>query len=105
MSCKQNKHLINKAIQVHKIRLIDNTYDLNIANQLLSKFITAKIEFIEDRIKALDKSNKGEIDQLNIRIEDLKAESRSLDLFIENYDGENVEMEIGSTIVMSIKEN
>lgn len=92
-------------MQVHKIRLIDNTYDLNVANQLLSKFITTKIEFIEDRIKALDPSNKEEIDQLNIRIEDLKAESRTLDLFIENYDGEDVEMEIGSTIVMSIKEN
>ena len=90
---------------VHKIRLIDNTYDLKVSNQLLSKFIAAKIEFIEDQIRETDPENKEVISQLNLRIDDLKAESRSLDLFIENYDGENVEMEIGSTIVMSIKEN
>jgi hypothetical protein len=36
---------------VHKIRLIDNTYDLKIANQLMSKFIETKIEFIEECIK------------------------------------------------------
>ena len=89
---------------VHKIRLIDSTYDLKVSNQLLSKFIAAKIEFIEDRIKETAPEDIEEISQLNLRIEDLKAESRSLDLFIENYDGENVEMEIGSTVVMSIKE-
>jgi hypothetical protein len=90
---------------VHKIRLIDNTYDLKIANQLMSKFIETKIEFIEECIKETAVENTKEISQLKSRIEDLKAEYRSLDLFVENYDGENVEMEIGSTIVMSIKEN
>jgi hypothetical protein len=90
-------------MQVHNIRLIDNTYDLDIADQLLKKFIDAKIDFINDRIKETDPSDKEEIRQLELRIKDLKAESRSLDLFIEDNDVENVEMEIGATIVMSIK--
>jgi hypothetical protein len=38
-----------------------------------------------------------------LRISDLNSESRSLDLLIEEHDGEHVEMEIGCTIVMSIK--
>ena len=71
----------------------------------MSKFIETKIEFIEECIKETAVENTKEISQLKSRIEDLKAEYRSLDLFVENYDGENVEMEIGSTIVMSIKEN
>ena len=90
-------------MQVHKIRLIDNTYDLDIADQLLKKFIDAKIDFINDRIKETDPNQKGEIMDLELRIKDLKAESRSLDLFIEENDVENVEMEIGATIAMSIK--
>lgn len=90
-------------MRVHKIRLIDNTYELDIANELLRKFINAKIDFIKDRIKETDASDKDQISQLESRIKDLMAEIRSLDLFIENYEGENVEMEMGSTIVMSIK--
>ncbi|GAB4167174.1 MAG: hypothetical protein Tsb0033_29140 [Winogradskyella sp.] len=90
-------------MRVHKIRLIDNTYELDIANELLRKFINAKIDFIKDRIKETDASDKDQISQLESRIKDLRAEIRSLDLFIENYEGENVEMEMGSTIVMSIK--
>jgi len=90
-------------MQVHNIRLIDNTYDLNVADQLLKKFINAKIAFINDQIKATDPKDKDEIKQLELRIQDLKAETRSLDLFIEENDVENVEMEIGATIVMSIK--
>jgi len=90
-------------MQVHNIRLIDNTYDLNVADQLLKKFINAKIAFINDQIKATDPKDKDEIKQLELRIKDLKAETRSLDLFIEENDVENVEMEIGATIVMSIK--
>lgn len=90
-------------MQVHNIRLIDNTYDLDSADQLLKKFIGAKIAFINDRINETDPNDKDEIEQLELRIKDLKAETRSLDLFIEDNDVENVEMEIGATIVMSIK--
>jgi hypothetical protein len=90
-------------MQTHKIRLIDNTYSLDIANELLKKLILAKIDFLEDRIKQLDVNDTEEINQHKARIEDLKAEARTLDLFIEEYDGENVEMEIGSTIIMSMK--
>ncbi|MEX0996890.1 MAG: hypothetical protein WDZ45_07565 [Flavobacteriaceae bacterium] len=92
-------------MNVHKIRLIDNTYDLLIADELLKKFIAAKIAFIENRIKETDATHKGEINELKSRIKDLIAESRSLDLFFEEHDGENVEMEIGCTIVMSVKDN
>jgi len=91
-------------MRVHKIRLIDNTYDLGVAEQLVKKFIAAKISFIEDRIKETPFEDKDQINQLKSRIQDLKAETRSFDLFIEENDVENVEMEIGSTIVMSIKD-
>lgn len=90
-------------MRVHNIRLIDNTYDLEIANQLLKRFIDAKIDFINDQIKKTDVNDQDEISQLESRIKDLKAETRSLDLFIEDFHGEQVEMEIGSTIVMTIK--
>jgi hypothetical protein len=90
-------------MKVHNIRLIDNTYDVEIAYQLLKRFIETKIAFIKDRINETDLNNEDEINQLESRIKDLKAETRSLELFIENYDGEHADMEIGSTIVMSVK--
>jgi len=89
-------------MKVHKIRLIDNSYDLEIANQLLKRFIETKIAFLQDRIKEAAANDQEVINQLALRIKDLEAETRSLDLFFEEYEGENVEMEIGSTIVMSI---
>jgi hypothetical protein len=90
-------------MQVHNIRLIDNSYDLEIAKQLLDRLMSQKIAFMEDRINELDSNKVDEINQLKLRISDLKAECRTLDLFIEEHDGEHVEMEIGCTIVMSIK--
>jgi len=90
-------------MQAHNIRLIDNIYDLEIAKQLLERFIAQKIAFIEDRIKDTDLNDAVEHDQLRLRISDLKAERRSLDLLIEEHDGEHVQMHIGCTVVMSIK--
>jgi len=90
-------------METHHIRLIDNSYDLEIAQQLLDKFISQKIAFIEDRINETDPNDDDELNQLKLRISDLNYESRSLDLLIEEHDGEHVEMEIGCTIVMSIK--
>lgn len=90
-------------MRVHKVRLIDHTYDIGIAGELMHRFIDAKIGFIEDRIK--NGCDQSEINQLKGRIEDLQAEKRSLDLFMDTYDGEDVKMEVGCTIVMSIQKN
>jgi len=90
-------------MQTHHIRLIDSSYDFEIAKQLLDRFISQKIVFIEDRINETDPNDDDELNQLKLRISDLKSECRSLDLLIEEHDGEHVEMEIGCTIVMSIK--
>jgi len=90
-------------MQSHNIRLIDHSYDLEIAKKLLDRFIFQKIEFIEDRISETDPNDMDEINDLKLRISDLNAELRSLDLLIQEHDGEHVEMEIGCTIVMSIK--
>lgn len=90
-------------MEAHNIRFIDNSYDLEIAKQLLDRLISQKIAFIEDRIDETDSKEVDELNQLKLRISDLKAERRTLDLFIQEHDGENVEMEIGCTIVMSIK--
>jgi hypothetical protein len=90
-------------MQTHKIRLIDSSYDLLIADKLLDRFISQKMSFIEDRMNETDPNDIDDINQLKLRISDLKAERRTLDLFIQEHDGENVEMEIGCTIVMSIK--
>lgn len=91
-------------MQAHNIRFIDNAYDLEIAKQLLDRLISQKIAFIEDQINKTNPNDSNEINQLKLRISDLKAETRSLDLLIEEHDGEHVEMEIGCTIVMSIKQ-
>lgn len=90
-------------MQAHNIRLIDNSYDLDIAKQLLEKFISQKIDFIKDRINETDPNDVQERDALNVRLSDLKTERRTLDILFEEHDGEHVEMEIGCTIVMSIK--
>lgn len=90
-------------MQAHHIRLIDSSYDLEIAKQLLDRFISQKIDFIEDRINATDLNDHDEIAQLKLRISELKSERRSLDLLIQEHDGELVQMEIGCTIVVSIK--
>jgi len=90
-------------MSVHKIRLIDHTYDLETAQQLLKKFIDAKIAFINERIEAINSDQQAEIDLLTSRLKELKAEQRTLDIFMEDFEGEHVEAEIGSTIVISIK--
>lgn len=92
-------------MKVHKIRLVDNVFDLLTADELINMFIAAKTAFLENRIMETDANNKKAINQLKSRINDLKAESRSLKLFIEAHEGENVELEVGSTIVMSIKDS
>lgn len=89
-------------MQAHNIRLIDNSYDLEIAKELLERFISQKIAFIEDRMLDAHVTEEDR-SELQVRINDLKAERRSLDLLIEEHDGEHVEMQIGCTIVMSIK--
>lgn len=91
-------------MKVHKIRLLDNKYEVDIANQLVKKCIEAKIDFIQERLQELNKNNIEEKDYLKSRILDLKAQMRSLDLFMEFYDGEDVEIEVGATIVMSVKQ-
>ncbi|PKG41641.1 hypothetical protein [Psychroflexus sp. MES1-P1E] len=90
-------------MQTHHIRLIDNSYDLEIAQQLLGRIIFQKMAFIKDRINETDPNDYDELDQLKTRISDLNSECRSLDLLNEEHDGEHVEMEISCTIVMSIK--
>lgn len=90
-------------MQTHKIRFIDNSYELGNANELLNRLILQKIDFIKDQI--LETEDVTEMNQLKQRIIDLKAESRSLDLFIQEFEGEKVEMEIGCTIIMAIKQS
>ena len=58
-------------MQTHHIRLIDNSYDLEIAQQLLGRFISQKIAFIEDRINETDPND--ELNQLKLRISDLNS--------------------------------
>jgi hypothetical protein len=89
-------------MQMHHIRFIDNSYDLEIAQQLLGRIIFQKMAFIEDRINETNPNDDDELNQLKTRISDLNSECRSLDLLIEEHDGEHVEMKIGCTIVMSI---
>jgi hypothetical protein len=59
--------------------------------------------FIKDRINETDPNDDDELNQLKTKISDLNSECRSLDLLIEEHDGEHVEMEKSCTIVMSIK--
>ncbi len=87
-------------MQSHNIRLIDNTYDLDIARQLLDGLFTQKIAFVEDLIHA---SEPMELNALETRLEELKAEKRSLDILLEEFDGEHAEMEIGCTVVMNVR--
>lgn len=88
---------------VHNLRLIDNSYDFDIARELLNGLISQKIMFIENMINETNRDDQEEMKQMRIRSSDLRTERRSLDLLIEEHQGEHVEMEIGCTIVMSIK--
>jgi len=91
-------------MKVHKIRLLDNNYEIVVANQLVKKCIEAKIDFIQERLQESNTITIEETERLKSRINELNAEMRSLDLFMERYDGEDVELEIGATIVMSVKQ-
>lgn len=90
-------------MQSHNIRLIDNTYDLDIARQLLDGLLTQKITFVKNMIRTIDPVDVVEMSQLESRLEELKAEKRSLDILLEEFDGEHAEMEIGCTVVMSVR--
>jgi hypothetical protein len=90
-------------MQTHHIKLIDDSYDLESAQQLLNGIIFQKMAFIKDRINEADSLDNNELNQLKLRLRDLNSECRSIDLLMEEHDGEHVEMEIGCTIVMSIK--
>ena len=87
----------------HNIRLIDNTYDLDIARQLVEGPLDQKMRFIEQLLNDSDPLDVMTKVNLEGRLEDLKAEKRSLELLMDEYDGEHVEMEIACTMVMSLK--
>lgn len=61
------------------------------------------MRFIEDLLNDSDPLDSANRINLEGRMEDLKAEKRSLELLMEQHDGEHVEMEIGCTMVMSLR--
>jgi phosphatidate phosphatase PAH1 len=61
------------------------------------------MSFLKDRINETDPNDLDKNNQLKLRISDLKAERRTLELFIQEHDGKYVEMEIDCTIAMSMK--
>jgi hypothetical protein len=89
-----------REMQSHNIRLIDNTYDLDTARQLIDVLMEQKIKFVEELTQNADILEKA---KLSNRLDELKAEKRSLDIMFEEYDGEHAEMQIGCTVMMAAR--
>lgn len=88
-------------MRTHSLKLIDNTYELEIASRLVDQLFESKIRFVEDQINSV----KGpmEVIQLESRLEELKVEKRSIDILFDDYDGEHAISDISCKVMMNVR--
>ncbi|NVK75093.1 MAG: hypothetical protein HWE24_16610 [Oceanospirillaceae bacterium] len=85
----------------YQFRLIDNAYNSEDASELLMALVAEKIRFLKEKISRLeDNSEQAQYEQ---RISELKAELRTLDLMLDEYDGEEVDFGIRCSVQMTVK--
>ncbi len=90
-------------MKTHKIRLIDSTYGADSAREVLNTLLNDKIKFLNHKIFSMEERFGADTDHMKNRIEELRQEKRDLELLFEEFDGEQIDFEIGCTLVVQVK--
>lgn len=91
-------------MKAHQIKLIDSTYSVEDANEMLTSLIRDKIKFLN--IKTLSENLRfgSSLDHLEKRIKELKEEKNILMELLNDPDLRDSEIEIECSINLKIKQ-
>lgn len=89
----------------HHIRLIDSTYPVEQAYEVLISLIEDKIRFINNKIFSLEEQYGSAPAHMKKRISELKQEVFELRSFLDAFDGEEAEVNIGCTVSINVHTN
>jgi len=81
-------------MEYHQFKLIDSTYDVDGAREVISSLVSHKINHIQKHILSVEERFGEDTSHFKKRIQKLQEEKRSLELFLENYEGENVMLDV-----------
>ncbi|KAB2810057.1 hypothetical protein [Phaeocystidibacter luteus] len=87
----------------YQFRLIDSTYSSEDASELLMALVSEKIRFLNEKISTLETGSEQKTHHLETRIRELKSELRTLELMLDEYDGEEADFGIRCSVQMSVK--
>lgn len=86
----------------HQFKLIDSTYDVDGAREVLTTLISNKINFIKKHMLSIEERFGSDSSHFEKRIQKLREEKRSLELFLENYEGEEVSLDVSCTASLRV---
>lgn len=90
-------------MQNHQIKLIDSTYDVQQAKEMLLALINSKLSFIDHQIFACGDCYGADTTHMKVRKNALVAEKARLVQVLKSYQNGNNEVELDCTISLNIR--
>lgn len=90
-------------MQHHQVKLIDSTYGVQEAKEMLLALINSKISFIDHQIFACGDRHGADTSHMKVRKEALVADKTELMQVLKAYQNGNAEVELDCTISLNIK--
>lgn len=90
-------------MNAHHIKLIDNTYSIEESMEVLSTLIQDKINFLKQKNFSVEEKTGKSSPVMIKRASELKSELAELDRFLTQFEGEEIAVNIGCTIAVSVE--
>ncbi len=91
-------------MQNHKFKLIDNTYPLEDAKEILISLLCDKIRFINQKIFSIEERFGTDTKHLKARVQELKEEKTRLKQSFKNLKNDDCEIEICCDVQLTVHE-
>ncbi len=102
---KLSHHLKCIIMKSHQFRLIDSTYGIEDAREVLLSLVCDKIRFLKQKIFSLEERFGSDTTALKKRVAELEAEQDFLRNHFSSLQGEEAEIEISCEVRMNIHHN
>ena len=89
----------------YQFNLIDSTYPVADAREVLSSLISDKIKFLTQKIFSLEERFSTDCTHLKERCQELKAEKKRLCELLDAFEDESFLVEIDCQVALNIKKN
>jgi hypothetical protein len=87
----------------HQLKLIDSTYSVDEAKEVVQSLLNDKIKFLNQRIFSLQERFGSDTSAQEKRVRELKAELRQLIETLRPFENEDFQVEIDCLVKMKIK--